>query len=190
MSTLSARGASVGWRKSGPVPFFAAPIAHATHRSGRPSARDRSRKNKKNLHSIVSSTYIPPTPAKRTENRTPPATMQTGSRQGKGPLGAPPNAAESWGQATWRASPDVPCRHSWRHVFAGISSKPVSSRVSRPVTDKNKQKPATLSRSVTPAQPAPSTQTVENKNTKRRQRIRDAKNRWKHLESMTKHDIS
>ena len=25
---------------------------------------------------------------------------------------------------TWRASPDVPCRHSWRHVFADTATKP------------------------------------------------------------------
>ncbi len=47
---------------------------------------------------------------------------------------------EMWGQATWRASPDVPCRHSWRHVFAGITSTPVSPRVSRPVSDKKQTK--------------------------------------------------
>ena len=39
-------------------------------------------------------------------------------------------------QSTWRTSPDVPCRHSWRHVFAGITSKPVSPRVSWPVSKK------------------------------------------------------
>ena len=92
---------------------------------------------------------------------------------------------ESRGQATWRASPDMPCRHSWRHVFAGITSKPCRSPLSRSAgqrisrsagsagpsptkTNKIQRKTATLSGSMTPAQSAPSTQTIENKNTIRR----------------------
>ena len=93
----------------------------------------------------------------------------------------PPLSAQSeqkmGGQATWRASPDVPCRHSWRHVFAGnldTRVAPGSAGLSPTKTNRIQRKIATLSGSVTPAQPAPSTQTIENRNTIRFRRRQNA----------------
>ncbi len=149
--------------------------------------RKRSRKNKKTCTQFVQAltSHHPRQTNPKPDPRLLQCERKVGqSRDREGAVSAPARSVatrnvgtsevqqESCGQAAWRTSPDVPCRHSWRHVFAGIISKPVSPRVSRPLSDKNKQNPtklATLSGSLTPAQPTPSTQTIENKNTKRGQ---------------------
>ena len=104
--------------------------------------RDRSRRNKYILNSMVSSTYIPSPPAKRTEKPTPACYNTSGksarSRDREGAVG----------QATWRTSPDVPCRHSWRHVFSGnldTCVAPGSVSPSPTKTNKIQRKTTTLS---------------------------------------------
>ena len=134
------------------------PPLPAMHWASRPKIRNpRERSRKKKLYSVVSSTYIPPTPAKRTEKPNPACYNANGkpARAATVRERFPPLRAQSeqkvWGQAsgtsklgqaTWRASPDVPCRHSWRHVFAGTTTRhPCRPRVSQSVSDKNKQNP-------------------------------------------------
>ena len=85
--------------------------------------------------------YLHPTPPNEPKNRTSPGSgFRPCALSWNKNMGTSDVEQESWGQATWRASPDVPCRHSWRHVFAGITSTPVSPRVSRPVCDKKQTK--------------------------------------------------
>ncbi len=165
-------GVSVDFRPCTGVPAFChlgqAPLPHVLAVQGQNTKPARSVTRKQKKLTLNCFKHLHPTrPAKRTENPIPACYNANGKSARK----------EMWRQAAWRASPDVPCRHSWRHVFAGhypaghysgTCVVPGSAGPSATKTNKIQRKPATLSSSLTPPQPASSTQTIENKNTKRR----------------------
>ena len=82
----------------------------------------------------------PSTRSQRPEDPAPPATMQTESLRGQTFLlrrkqkSGHGKGADSmrWGNARWRASPDVPCRHSWRHVLAARPQPHVGAKPAIP----------------------------------------------------------
>ena len=146
--------------------------------------RHQSRKNKINLHSIFSSTYIHPPLPSEPKSRTPPATIQTESRQGKSTRGG----SKKPGNKRCGARLQTCCV-----AISGNMSLPAfGPRVSRSVRekiDRITRKTAPLSWSLTPGHPASSTQTIENKDTIRRHGTPDSQNGQKYAESMTKPDI-
>ena len=103
-----------------------------------------------------------PPPPNEPNNRTPPATMRTESRPEKGPLGGPMTDKQDLRQKRLARRRKVrTCRMRQKAgdkrrgarlqtcrvaipgdmSLLGITSTPVSPRVSRPVSDKNKQNP-------------------------------------------------